>query len=60
MAPITALTPSSFDTSLTYPLALKTEAIYSSEMSVKFYRAIRRYIPEDKYLQSPLLNLEIQ
>jgi hypothetical protein len=33
---------------LAYPSALKMEAIYSSETSVKFKRTTRRYIPDDK------------
>jgi hypothetical protein len=40
---------------LTFSLTLKTEAASSSEMSVDFQRARRRYIPEDRILLSILL-----
>jgi hypothetical protein len=35
-----------------FRLLLKTEEVYSSEISVHFYRNIRRYIPEDRTLQN--------
>jgi hypothetical protein len=37
---------------MTYSSTLKMEAICSSEMSVDFQRATRRYIPEDRNLHN--------
>jgi hypothetical protein len=37
---------------LAYSLTLKIEVTYSSETSVGFQRATRRYIPEDRTLHS--------